>query len=293
VGDEGSVARGVAFERTGIEMVSATVQFGDDALVPPETVDLDPAPADLEQDVALGRRKVALPEERREINLELATGDVEAQPAIRHDVAKGGDTAPTSMPIEKRRQADGIRQSLLLSLTNDLMEAITIQDGREVQQGAADRRDRDAVLDGPLVGRKPALVDAPATPRDSSTRSGHLGDARPPNHTSKGRSGSVAQHCSGARSQDTCHPSPLDAQPPTADCEHTAVNDMEAPLANSDIDRAIGEPPGTKLGSRHHAVLSLRELRDYSLPMPSRNFAPYIGENLRLGGHAPRFATTL
>ena len=152
------------------------------------------------------------------------------------------------------------REAEHLALGDRSLELVAREDTPQVEDRSR-RRGRWNALAGRRCLRSQArrAVDPDALSARSPSVAGHRDVHRrlhrlehPPVH----RGGAMAQHGSLAARQDRAHPPPLVAEVPVSHRIHPAVNAVQTPRLDANLDRPIRKSRRKQLRHRDYAVLS-------------------------------------
>ena len=157
---------------------------------------------------------------------------------------------------------------------------------RQVEQGAVDRRDRDAFVVGGVLGIE-GTGRVQADPRDGVTSAGGghvdallVGREQLP----MGGRAAMAQDCARPAGQDCRQPMALRAQQRVAQRVHAVVDAMQPPRAHGVLHGSTPDPDLAQLRARQHPKLSPRQRRR---PQP-RGWSLKCIHAMRFRGHPPR-----
>lgn len=169
------VAQAIALELPAGGVRGGTVELGDQALGPPEGVDLVRAPGSLDPGVDLGRREPVASNDVQEGGLELAAGSGRAGIRIGEYRGQRGGAVAVGMTVQQRREGDAVEDPLNLGLVHGALELAAVEDRGEVQERACGRRDRDGLDGCALVRGQDGAMELDAIAGAKRTGATHLG----------------------------------------------------------------------------------------------------------------------
>jgi hypothetical protein len=158
-----------SLEGRGRLVVGAAVQLDEHALRWPDAVDLQPLAPDLQPAVGLRPGQLRLVDEAQKAALELAPGDGRPEPLL-HRTLEVLRAAAAVMALDQSNQGSPVGEPHCLGPLQHPVELVWLEDGGEVEQGAGDGRDRDAGVDGALVGGDGGFANPHASPRGKPAR---------------------------------------------------------------------------------------------------------------------------
>jgi hypothetical protein len=177
-----------------------------------------------------------------------------------------------------------------LGLVDGPLQLALGEDPGQIEEGAGDGGDGDALVDGDLVGGQARLMHADARAGAACLRNRHLARTAVADELPVRSARTVAQDCSGPIRQYSGHPPSLPSQPSLSDRVDPAVERVEALALQAMIDCPGAQTEGGQLRSSNHPVLTLSQARDH-LVVTSLTFAPYYVVKVRLVAHAGQRAS--
>ena len=191
---------------------------------------------------------------------ELHEGQLEIGPGAAgewsgEEISQDGSSRSSRVALDQVGERDAVGQPQVLGFVHRALDGVRWENGRKVQKRARDRRARDAVADGDLVGLEPSPVHAdPGSPSPAGDRD--LDGIRAADAVQRGRR-TMAQDRTRATGQDGGHPSAPLRKAAVPDRVDPAVDLVQPPRRQRVFDRSGAQ---RQLPSCDHAVLALREL---------------------------------
>ena len=165
--------------------------------------------------------------------------------------------------------------------------------GREVQQRARKRGDRDGSLHRQLAGGKIGRVmndPAPALLRPATAWKRQLDEcAGPWPHAQDGSGAAVTGDSARTRSEQHTQHRPFGPELRMSECVDTAVEAGQPARVTAMVDRVGAEPDRQELPAAHNAVLRSGEVMDLAL---DRVEAVHMTGEVRTGANSPPSWTT-
>jgi len=210
---EAPVAGSVVLEGVRCVVVVPAVELDYHAPDRPDAVDL----RSVDEDVGLWLREAGTQEELLEALLELAAHDAEAAPGLLDDSFDDRDSRFPRVALNELGERQAVGEPELLGLPQRAAPLAALNDGAEVEQGARQRGDRDAVMDGHLIGRQVRPVElnplsrCPAAPRHRDLHPASSPD--PP----ECRGGTMAEDSPGSTGEHRRQPAPVSTEETRSD----------------------------------------------------------------------------
>lgn len=210
------------------------------------------------QDVCLGLGQLMLSTKSNEAILERRTGRLRRACGIEEgpdDAQRPAAMATSANPFKCTQS----QQSKSVCLLKRGPDATLVHDLSEIEEGACNGRDRDAVPDGSVLIRDPTFVNDQAGP-SPTTRSGHFDSStRRLRQAPERRRTAMAEQRALSPRQSRCHPLSLQAHFVVAKRKDTSMQAMQATRRHTALDGAVAQPCSEQLLPRDNAVLTSRQ----------------------------------